>query len=97
MRRKMKTEIVGGDAYEYYPIGEHIVSAVGICDGRPTFKYTRIEVSVILAMLGQGDTVDDIVEDYEGRVSREAILEAVGIAGMMFRTMRTPQTHKKAS
>jgi len=95
--RKMMTEIVGGEPYEYYPIGEHVVSAVGICDGRPTFKYTRIEVSVILAMLGQGDTVDEIVEDYQGRVSREAIYEAVRIAGTLFRKMRTPQSHQKVS
>jgi uncharacterized protein (DUF433 family) len=97
MPKKMRTEIVGGEPYEYYPIGEHIVSAVGICDGRPTFKYTGIEAAVILTMLSEGDTIDEIVENYQGRVSRDAICEAVRLAGIFFRKMRTPQRHKKAS
>ena len=39
------TEMVGGEVYQYYPQGEHVVRAVGVCGGRPTFKYTRIEIT----------------------------------------------------
>ena len=38
-------EIVGGAPYEYYPLGEFVVIAPGVCGGRPTLKYTRLEVS----------------------------------------------------
>jgi hypothetical protein len=43
-RPKVVREIVGGEVYEYVPLGKHIVSAKGVCGGRPTFKYTRVEV-----------------------------------------------------
>lgn len=29
----------GDDVYEYYPLGEYVVVAPGVCGGRPTFKY----------------------------------------------------------
>jgi len=31
------TETVQGELYHYYPIGEYIVRAIGICGERPTF------------------------------------------------------------
>jgi uncharacterized protein (DUF433 family) len=86
--QELVTEIVGDENYQYFPIGEHVVSAPEICDGRPTFKYTGIEVAGVLAMLADGDTVDEIVEDYYGRISREAILEAIQIAGKEVRKLR---------
>lgn len=51
-------EQVGSETYEYIPMGKHIIIAPAICGGRPTFKYTRLEVSVILALLAAGDTID---------------------------------------
>ena len=36
-------ELVGGEPYEYYPLGDHIVRTIGVCGGRLTFKYTRID------------------------------------------------------
>lgn len=44
-------EEYGGEIYEYYPLGEYVVVAPGVCGGRPTFKYTRLEVSVIISMV----------------------------------------------
>jgi len=41
---KLVTEMVGGEPYQYYPLGQYVVRAIGVCGGRPTFKYTRIEV-----------------------------------------------------
>jgi len=73
------TESLNGELYQYYPLGEHVVRAVGVCGGRPTFKYTRIEIAGTLDRLAAGETLDTIVEGYHGRVSREAVIEAVQI------------------
>ena len=73
------TETVGGELYQYYPLGEHVVRAVGVCGGRPTFKYTRIEITGTLERLAAGESIDQIVQGYRGRVSRAAIMEAVNI------------------
>ncbi|MFQ5866176.1 MAG: DUF433 domain-containing protein, partial [bacterium] len=70
------TEIIEGEPYQYYPLGEHVVRAVGVCGGRPTFKYTRIEIAGTLDRLAAGETIDEIVKGYRGKVSREAIIEA---------------------
>ncbi|MFC1835711.1 DUF433 domain-containing protein [Thermodesulfobacteriota bacterium] len=73
-------EILDGEPYEYYPIGNCIVSAADVCGGRPTFKYTRIEVSGTLDRIDAGEDIDAVVEGYRGLVSREAILEAIRLA-----------------
>jgi uncharacterized protein (DUF433 family) len=75
----LMTEVVNGEPYQYYPLGEHVVRAVGICSGRPTFKYTRIEITGTLDRLAAGESLDAIVAGYRGRVSREAVIEAVQI------------------
>lgn len=76
----LATEILNGEPHDYYPIGNYVVSAVGVCDGRPTFKYTRIEVAGTLDRLEAGEDIDAVVEGYRGLVSREAILEAIQLA-----------------
>jgi uncharacterized protein (DUF433 family) len=73
------TEVVNGEPYQFYPLGEHVVRAVGVCGGRPTFKYTRIEITGTLDRLAAGESLDTIVAGYRGRVSREAVMEAVQI------------------
>ena len=45
MKQQLVREMVGGEWYEYRPLGKFVVSAPGVCRGRPTFKYTRIEVA----------------------------------------------------
>jgi uncharacterized protein (DUF433 family) len=71
------TEMVGGESYQYYPFGNYIVRAVGVCRGRPTFKYTRIEITGAIERLASGQTIDELVTVYRGRVSKEAIVEAL--------------------
>jgi uncharacterized protein (DUF433 family) len=73
------TEILNGEPYQYYPLGKHVVRAVGVCGGRPTFKYTRIELAGTLDRLAAGESLDEIVASYRGRVAREAIIEAIQI------------------
>lgn len=75
-RPELQCEERGGDSYEYYPLGEYVVAAPGVCRGRPTFKYTRIDVAFILERLAGGETVDDLVAAYGGKLSGEALEEA---------------------
>jgi len=84
---RMITEMVGGEPYYYYPLGQYIVRAKGVCDGRPTFKYTRIEISGTLARVAAGESIDAIVEGYRGRVPKEAIEEAIDIARKAGKTL----------
>jgi uncharacterized protein (DUF433 family) len=80
-RTKLVQEMYGGEAYEYYPLGKHIVAAPGVCGGRPTFKYTRLEVSMILAWLSTGRTIEQIVQGYAAsRLTPDAVKEAILIA-----------------
>jgi uncharacterized protein (DUF433 family) len=78
------TEIIGGEPYDYYPLGEYVVRAPDICGGRPTFKYTRIEITGVLERLAAGEAVEEIVQGFRGRVSTRAIEEAVRIMTSSF-------------
>jgi uncharacterized protein (DUF433 family) len=78
------TEIVGGKSYQYYPLGKYVVRAIGVCGERPTFKYTRIEVTGTLERLAAGENVDEIVKGYQGRVPHEAIMEAMRLVTAQF-------------
>src|SRR2546426_8775262 len=76
--KKLVREIVGGEPYEYYPIGHHIVVAPGVCGGRPTFKYTRIDVRHALSLLAAGRTVEHVAHGYQLPVA--AVREALTLA-----------------
>jgi len=78
------TEIVDGESYQYYPLGNYVVRAMGVCGERPTFKYTRIEITGTLERLAAGENMDELVKGYRGRVSREAILEAMNLVTTQF-------------
>ena len=78
------TEVLGGEPYQYYPLGDYVVRAVGVCGGRPTFKYTRIEITGTLDRLAAGENLEQIVEGYQGKVSREAVIEAVRLVTAQF-------------
>jgi uncharacterized protein (DUF433 family) len=81
---ELVTEIIGGEDYQYYPLGDHVVRAIGVCGGRPTFKYTRIEITGTLERLAAGESLEDIVQGYRGRVSHAAILEAARLVTEKF-------------
>ena len=76
--KKMVREVVGGEPYEYYPVGRYIVIAPGVCGGRPTFKYTRIDVRHALGLLAAGRTVERVAEAYKIPVA--AVKEALTLA-----------------
>jgi uncharacterized protein (DUF433 family) len=81
MKRKLVREEIGDQVYEYYPLGKYVVSAPGVCRGRPTFKGTRIEVAGVLDWLAAGNSLEKMLAGYKGRVTREAIQEAAALAG----------------
>lgn len=74
-------ETRGDGVYEYYPLGEFVVIAPGVCGGRPTFKGTRLEVQTALSLLAAGWSVDRIIAEYRRTgITRAAIGEAVRLA-----------------
>ncbi len=78
-------EMVNGEPYKYYPLGKYIVMAPGVCGGRPTFKYTRLEVEVVLADLKAGYSIDDVAADFHrNNLTREAVQEAIDLAQQAF-------------
>lgn len=81
---ELVTEMVAEEVYQYYPLSENVVRAIGVCNGRPTFKYTRIEITGTLERLAAGETIDEIVNGYRGRVTHDAILEAVRLITTQF-------------
>jgi uncharacterized protein (DUF433 family) len=52
--------MVQGEPYQYYPLGQYVVVAPDVCGGRPTFKYTRIDVGHALGLLAAGRTVEQV-------------------------------------
>ena len=77
-KRELVCEFVGGEPYEYYPLGQYIVRAPGVCGGRPTFKYTRIDMHRALGLLSGGWTVERVAEAY--RLPAAAVQEALLLA-----------------
>lgn len=61
-------------------LGQYIVADPEICHGQLTFKGTRIMVKSVLFYVGQGKDWDWISQEYFGKVSREAVAEAVNLA-----------------
>jgi len=92
-KKKLVREIYGGEPYEYYKIGRYIVSAPGVCGGRPTFKYTRIAVRHALRFLSEGYTVEGLAKAWKLPLS--AIREALELAAKPFD--RNPYQYSKAA
>lgn len=61
-------------------LGHYIVADPEICHGQLTFIGTRIMVKSVLYYVSKGRDWDWISEAYYGRISREAIAEAVSLA-----------------
>lgn len=81
MNVNLVRETYGGEPYEYYPLGQYVVAAPGVCGGRPTFKYTRLEVSIILSFIASGETVEQAVQAYTlSGLTPEAVREAIQLA-----------------
>jgi uncharacterized protein (DUF433 family) len=67
----------GNGTSERTLLGRHIVADPEICHGQPTFVGTRIMVSVVLKQLSRGMSTDAIMREWRGKITTEAISEAV--------------------
>lgn len=73
-------ETFNGEAYDYYPLGKYIVAAPGVCGGRPTIKYHRLDALHIMGFLKRGDSPERIARHYHIPVA--AVHEAIGLASV---------------
>lgn len=80
IKLKLVREILHGEPYEYYPLGKYIVAAPGVCGGRPTIKYHRLDAMHIIGFLERGDSPELIARNY--RIPVEAVREAVKLASV---------------
>lgn len=65
-------------------IGRYIVADPEICHGKPTFRGTRIMVWQVLEQVANGMAWETIEEEWRGKVSQQAIAEAVLLASQAF-------------
>ena len=64
-------------------LGKYIVADPRICHGKPTFKGSRVMVWQVLRALERGEAWDGICAAWPGCVNKEAIEEAIHLAGNM--------------
>jgi uncharacterized protein (DUF433 family) len=74
------SEIVGGEIYEYFPLGKYIVAARGVCGGLPTIKYHRLDAHWVMGYLESGKNEEWIAREFE--IPIEAIREVVELSNV---------------
>jgi uncharacterized protein (DUF433 family) len=77
-KKVLVRETLHGEPYEYYPLGKYIVAAPGVCGGRLTIKYHRLDALHIIGFLERGDSPELIARNY--RIPVAAVNEAVELA-----------------
>lgn len=80
-----------------HQLGRYVVADPGICHGKPTFRGTRIMVADVLEQVADGLAWETIVEEWRGRISREAIAEAVSLARQAFLTQTSESPPESTS
>lgn len=70
-------------------LGRYIVADPEICHGKPTFIGSRVMVWQVLKAVARGEAWDNIVAQWPGAVSKEAIAEAVELAERSFQDHAT--------
>jgi uncharacterized protein (DUF433 family) len=73
------TEIYGGEEYVFLPLGKYLVAAPGVCGGRPTIKYHRLDARWILGYLKQGRSKQELAQQFA--VPLAAIEEVIALQG----------------
>jgi len=61
-------------------LGKYIVADPKICHGKLTFRDTRIFVADVLEMVAEGMDWETIIYEWNGKITREAIAEAITLA-----------------
>ncbi|MCX6924652.1 MAG: DUF433 domain-containing protein [Verrucomicrobia bacterium] len=77
---KNGTRAFAKDPSRRVELGQYIVADPEICHGKPTFKGTRIMVWQVLDALGRGESTDEIVKAWDGKISKGAIAKTVRLA-----------------
>lgn len=75
---------------------KNIVSDPDICNGKPTFKGTRITVKTIMEFLLAGDSEDEVLEGYP-RIKKEDLQTAREFAMMILEKPMIVQPLKAVS
>lgn len=65
-------------------LGRYIVADPKVCHGQPTFRGTRVMVWQVLEQVASGMAWESIADEWEGKISPDAISEAVKLAGQAF-------------
>ncbi len=73
-------EEIDGEVYEYLPFGEYVVAARGVCGGRPTIKYRRLDARHVLAFFQRGDGVRQVADNY--KIAVEAVEEVIRLSSV---------------
>jgi uncharacterized protein (DUF433 family) len=73
-------EEVGGEPYEYLPLGKYVVAARGVCGGRPTIKYHRLDAHWVLGYLESGKSEEWIAREFNVPIA--AVREAIELANV---------------
>ena len=68
---------------------ERITSDPKICHGQACIKGTRIPIYQILGMLANGDTIEELLEEYPS-LTQEDILACLGYAASLAEEQVTP-------
>jgi len=61
-------------------MGRYIVTDPDICHGEPIFRGTRILVADVLEQVAGGMDWEAIIEEWRGKLTKEAIAEAIRLA-----------------
>jgi uncharacterized protein (DUF433 family) len=61
-------------------LGRYVIADSRICHGKPTFRGTRILVSDVLEQVGSGMSWEAIIEDWNDKITKEAIQEVIHLA-----------------
>jgi len=61
-------------------LGKYIVADPRICHGKVTFRGTRIFVADVLDMVAAGMDWEEIIRQWHGSITKEAIAEAITLA-----------------
>ena len=61
-------------------LGRYIVADARICQGKPTFRGTRILVATVLEQVADGWSVERILKSWRGQLTAETVKEAVLLA-----------------
>jgi uncharacterized protein (DUF433 family) len=71
-------EEVNGEKYEYLPLGKYVVAARGVCGGRPTIKYHRLDARHVLALIKSGEAPHQVASEYG--IPAAAVEEVIALA-----------------